>query len=125
MTVSILQMNKKVLVLYVFTNLDSRYYLGFLIYKSLYKKLNTGSNNKTLISINTSMTVCQLSLCKSIMLQISLFNILVLSEFPIFTINLFTNGLSITEHSDIVNLILFLRKLGGYTPSNTVILLES
>lgn len=48
---------------------------------------------------------------------------LILSEFPIVPVNLFANGLLITEYSDIINLKLFLRELRGCTPSNLVILL--
>lgn len=50
---------------------------------------------------------------------------LILSEFPIVPVNLFANGLLITEYSDIINLRLFLRGLRGCTPSNLVILLEN
>lgn len=50
---------------------------------------------------------------------------LILSEFPIVPVNLFANGLLITEYSDIINLRLFLRELRGCTPSNLVILLEN
>lgn len=50
---------------------------------------------------------------------------LILSEFPIVPVNLFANGLLITEYSDIINLKLFLRELRGCTPSNLVILLEN
>lgn len=50
---------------------------------------------------------------------------LILSEFPIVPVNLFANGLLITEYSDIINLRLFLRELRGCTPSNLVIRLEN
>lgn len=50
---------------------------------------------------------------------------LILSEFPIVPVNLFANGLLITEYSDIINLRLFLRELRGCTRSNLVILLEN